>query len=193
VVKETPPRDPVEEAWREAGQALEQGRARDARGQLLQVLKLAPGHAAARQTLITLLIEAGERGEALRLLAEGRALYPTDPWYPRSQAQLHLQAGQPALAAATLKPALTAASSMDDWALYAGIAAKLGQHDEAASALRSALRGNPAQGTWWIGLGVALERQGQKAEALQAFQRALQTRLPLELREFAEAKAAGAP
>lgn len=191
VVKEAPPQNPVEDAWREVGQLLERGQAREARARLADLLKLAPGHAAARQTLITLLIEAGDRAAAMPLLVEGRALYPSDPWYPRSQAQLHLQAGQPALAAASLKPALSGGSAAEDWALYAGIAAKLGQHDEAAHAWRAALRSKPDQGAWWIGLGVALERLGQKAEAAQAYQRALQTRLSPELKEFAEMRAAG--
>jgi MSHA biogenesis protein MshN len=190
MVKEAAPPDPVEEAWREAGQWLAQGRSRDARDRLAQVLKLAPRHDAARQTLITLLIEAGERGEAQRLLAEGRDLHPQEPWYPRALAQLHLQNGRPAQAAASLQSALNASSRAEDWALYAGVAAKLGRHDEAASAWRSALRGQPDQGVWWIGLGVALERLGQRPDALQAYQRAALTQLSPELREFVQGKLA---
>ncbi|MBI5331608.1 MAG: tetratricopeptide repeat protein [Betaproteobacteria bacterium] len=192
VVKEASapaPKDPVEEGWRQAGQSLEQGRKQEAREQLRAVLRAAPAHAAARQALIALLIEAGERAEAMRLLDEGRALHPADPWYPRSLAQLHLQAGNPAQAAATLKPALGKASEAGDWALYAGALTKLAHHEEAAAAWREALRGNPNPGAWWVSLGVALEHSGEKADAVQAYQRALQTRLTPELREFAAGKA----
>jgi MSHA biogenesis protein MshN len=178
----------VEEAWNEAGHWLSQGRNRDARDRLAQVLRLAPQHGAARQALITLLIEAGDRTEALRLLAEGRNHHPLESWYPRSQAQLHLQNGQPELAATSLQSALTPTSSAEDWALYAGITAKLGRHEESASAWRAGLRSQPDQGAWWIGLGVALERIGQRADALQAYQRASQTRLAPELREYVLSK-----
>ncbi len=190
VVKESAPADPLAEAWRTASRDLEQGRARDARHGLAQVLRLSPAHAAARQALIALLLEWGDKAEALCLLEEGRGLHPADPWYPRSQAQLLLQEGLPVRAANALKPALGKDSPAEDWALYASISAKLARHEEAARAWREALRGHPGAGVWWIGLGVALDQLGQKPEAAQAFQQALQGRLPQELREFAAARAA---
>lgn len=193
VVKEVAPpvpKDPVEEAWRQVAQSLEQGRVREAREHLGSLLRLAPGHAVARQTQISLLIEGGERVEAMRLLDAGRALHPADPWYPRSLAQLHLQSGNPAQAAAVLGPGLGKTSEAGDWALYAGALVKLARHAEAAQAWREALRGNPDQGVWWVGLGVALEQVGQRPDAAQAYQRAQQTRLSAELREFAAGKAA---
>jgi MSHA biogenesis protein MshN len=72
--------------------------------------------------------------------------------------------------------------------LYAGTFTKLGKPADAALAYREALQLNPAQGNWWIGLGVALEQIGDKTGAGEAYQRALQTRLSTELRDYAQQK-----
>jgi tetratricopeptide (TPR) repeat protein len=73
-----------------------------------------------------------------------------------------------------------------NWALYASTQAKLGKPAEAALAYREALRLDSNQGNWWIGMAVALEKSNARADAGAAYQRALQTRLSGELREFAE-------
>jgi hypothetical protein len=51
------------------------------------------------------------------------------------------------------------------------------------------LRRDGNQGTWWIGLGVALERSGQKRDAAEAYARATHTRLSDDLKTFATQKA----
>lgn len=188
VVKEFKPSSPqvqAEEAWRQASRLLEQGRNHDARERLEQVLRFDPTHAAARQSLIALALEEDLGVQAETLLREGLALHPGDAWYPRGLAQLHLQRGEFGQAATILKTALSKRADAANWALYAGTLTKLEQASESAQAYREALRLDPAQGNWWIGMAVALERSGAIADAAASYQRALQTRLSVEMRDFA--------
>ena len=52
---------------------------------------------------------------------------------------------------------------------------------------RAAVQLQPANGIWWMGLGIALQGDKREAEAKPAFQRALDSgRLPQELQSFVE-------
>jgi MSHA biogenesis protein MshN len=59
---------------------------------------------------------------------------------------------------------------------------------EAAAAYRRAIALQPDDGRWWVGLGLALEQNGQKLEARQAFAaaRERESSLPPALRKLAE-------
>jgi len=195
VVKEVKPLTPqveAEDIWRQAVRLLEQGRSHDVQARLENVLRLDPTHVGARQSLVALLLDTGATAEsgarAEALLRDGLTLHASDPWYPRSLAQLQLQRGDAVQAAATLKASLEGHPDAASLSLYASTLARLGKPAEAASAYREALRLNPAQGNWWIGFAVALEQSGQKTDAGGAFQRALQTRLNKEMRDFAQQK-----
>ena len=179
----------ADQAWRQATRLIELGRTAAAIDGLEATLRLDPGHGPARQTLIALSLEAGDgaRGEAL--LREGLQLHPNDPWYHRGLGQLHLQRGDSGQAAGILKAGLGKGVDADYWSLYAGVLAKTGRHAEAAQAWREVTRLNPAHGPGWLGLAVSLEHAGQRGDAAAAYQRALQTRLAPELRDFAARKA----
>jgi MSHA biogenesis protein MshN len=195
VVKQNKPLTPqvqAEDAWRQAVRLLEQGREHDARQHLELALQFDPAHLAARQRLVALVLAAPDPPRAERLLREGQALHPNDPWYPRSLAQLRMQQGDFALAAEILKAALAKRPDAANWALYAGTLARLEQPGEAARAYHEALRLDAAQGNWWIGLAVTLEQSNDPAAAAEAYRRALQTRLSDELRDFALQKARAA-
>jgi MSHA biogenesis protein MshN len=192
VVKEIKPPSAqmqAEEAWRQAVQLLEQGRNHDAQARLEFALRLDPGQTAARQKLIALLLEAGNTASAEALLREGMLQHPNDAWYPRSLAQVHLQRGDFVQAGSILKTSLGKHPDATNWALYASTQAKLDKPAESALAYREALRLDPNQGNWWIGMAVALEKSNARTDAGAAYQRALQTRLGGELREFAAQKA----
>ena len=59
---------------------------------------------------------------------------------------------------------------------------------EAAAAYRRAIALQSDDGRWWVGLGLALEQNGQKLEARQAFAaaRERESSLPPALRKVAE-------
>lgn len=192
VVKEVRPLTPQEQAdqaWRQAARLVEQGRGREALAGLETALRLDPSHGAARQTLIALSLEAGDAARGETLLREGMQLHADDAWYNRSLAQIYLQRGDARQSVAILKAGLGKGVDAAYWGLYAGVLGKSGRHEEAAQAYREAARLNPEHGPWWIGLAVSLEQTGQRPDAASAYQRALQTRLSPEVREFAARKA----
>ena len=185
VIKEARPQSNAEQAeslW-------QRNQARSSQGTLEQVLQLDPGHLRARQALVVLALEQARQDVAESLLRDGLSLHPGEFWFPRSLAQLHLQRGQDAEAATYLRRSLGKQAASSDWALYASTLVKLGRHEDAANAYREALRRDGNQGTWWIGLGVALERSGQKRDAAEAYARATHTRLSDDLKTFATQKA----
>jgi MSHA biogenesis protein MshN len=194
VVKDMKPQTPAQQAealWQQAQALGGKGRSQTAQPLLEQALQLDPGHIAARQSLVLLALETGHRPRAETLLQEGMTLHPGQFWFTRSLAQLHIQAGDPDQAARLLKPRLTRQSEAGDWALYAGTLAKLNRPEDTAAAWREALSRDPGQGAWWIGLGLALEQGAHLQEARDAFNRALQTPLSGELRDYASRKAGG--
>jgi len=188
------PHEQADQAWRQAARLIEQGRGRDALEGLEAALRLDPNHGQARQTLIALSLEDSDvahdvaRGESL--LREGLQLHANDAWYNRALSQLYLRRGDLAQATATLKAGLGKGVDAAYWGLYAGVLGKSGHHEEAVRAYREAARLNPGHGPWWIGLAVSLEQTGSRADAAAAYQRALQTKLGAEVREFAVKKAA---
>lgn len=192
VVKEAKPTNPArqaEELWRQSSLLLEQGRPREAQPLLEQALNLDAAHLGARQALAVLALEGGRRPAAEALLREGTRLHPEHFWFSRSLAQSHIQQGDVGQAAQVLMAGLGPQARADDWALYASTLGQLGRPLECAAAYREALKRDAGQGTWWVGLGVALEQADQRTEAANAYARALQTRLSPALSAFAEQKA----
>ena len=191
VVKEARPstsKEQAEDLFRQASRLVEQGRTREAQARLDETLRLDPGHAAARQTQTVLLMEAGESARAEALLKDSLGMQPNNPWYSRTLAQLYLQRGDTTQALAVLKAGLNRGVDAGYWGLYAAILNQLGRVEDTAQAYREATRLDPDHGPWWLGLAVALEQGEHKAEAAEAYRRALQTRLSAEVREFATQK-----
>jgi MSHA biogenesis protein MshN len=183
------PAEQAEAAYAGAVRLIEAGRQRDALARLEEALEYRPGHAAARQTAIALLLEGGQAAAAEAMLREGIVLHPDDAWFRRGLGQMLAGRADYPGALAALKPGLGQGDG-EYFALYAGVLAKAGQPDAAAAAYREALQRVPDQGAWWLGLGIALERAGRRPEALAAYVRAGQAGLAPELREFVRAKQA---
>jgi MSHA biogenesis protein MshN len=61
--------------------------------------------------------------------------------------------------------------------------------EQAAQTYRGTLQAQPRNGVWWLGLGLALESAGDRASALQAYQRAQQSgTLDSEVLHYVESK-----
>ena len=76
-------------------------------------------------------------------------------------------------------------------ATLAALLVRLRQYPDAAGQYEQALRLEPGQGTWWMGLGLSMEAQGKGEEARLAYRRALEVgNLPDKLAEFVRAKLA---
>ena len=153
---------------------------------LEQALKLDPGHDAARQTLVGLLIEAKRGDEAVRHLQAGLALDARQPALAMLLARLQIERGGSGIE--TLTRTLPYAGNNADYhAFLAGALQREQRHREAAEQYQTALRTAPNNAVWWMGLGIALQGDKRNAEALEAFQRARASgTLSAELQAFVE-------
>jgi MSHA biogenesis protein MshN len=180
----------AESEYRRALASLQDGRMTEAVAALEQTLKLDPGHDAARQTLVGLLIEAKRSDEAIRHLQAGLALDARQPALAMLLARLQIERGGSGIE--TLMATLPYAGkdtgrSADYHAFLAGALERGQRHREAAEQYQAALRIAPGNGVWWMGLGMALQADRRNAEAQEAFQRARASgTLGPELQAFVE-------
>jgi MSHA biogenesis protein MshN len=154
--------------------ALEQeGRLEEANEPLRQVLAANPRDLAARQMLVQLAIETGRLDDARALLEVGLQQHPGQPALVSTLARLRADAGDIAGAIALLDGAR--AGARDDPQLHALLGALLLRSErfaEAVDAYVVALRADPTNPSWLIGIAVALEATGRTGDALEAYQRA---------------------
>jgi MSHA biogenesis protein MshN len=176
----------AEGEYRRALASLPDGRMTETVAALEQALRLDPGHDAARQTLVGLLIEAKRPDEAMRHLQAGLALDARQPALAMLLARLQIERGGSGIE--TLTRTLPYAGNHADYhAFLAGALEREQRHREAAEQYQVALRIAPANGVWWMGLGMALQADKRNAEALEAFQRARASgTLSGELQAFVE-------
>lgn len=182
----------AEERYRKAVTLIQKGRENLARPLLEESIRLFPGHVAARQTLATLLSEAGLSLEAEAVLRDGRMASPDNAWFALNLARLLAARGEVEDAVASLQSGIAGRGVNAEYrATLAALLARLQQHAEAAHQYGLALERQPEQGTWWVGLGLAMAAQGKSAEAHAAYRRSLTAgNLPEKLEEFVRAKLA---
>lgn len=151
----------------------QQGRLDDAKAPLLRALAADPLNVEARQMLVRLQVDTGHLDEAQALLAEGHRLMPGQPSFLLALARLQAETGDISGAIKMLQGGLPAAG--DDARYHAMLAALLlraQRHDEAVKHYLVALRSDPANASWLVGVGVALEALGKRADAAEAYRRA---------------------
>ncbi|MGE5452274.1 MAG: tetratricopeptide repeat protein [Acidobacteriota bacterium] len=158
------------EAYRRAIDLAEQGRDGVALDAALQAIKLDAHHMPARRLAIALALDQKQADQAGALIDQGLQLAPQD------SELLFLHARRLALSGAN-DQALNVLQGLDHltgeaWGLKAGLLARTGQYAPAAQAYQQALKTRPDNATWWLGLGVAFNAQGQTAIAKEAFLRA---------------------
>lgn len=190
--RQSTPEEDAETHYRKAIVQVRAGRDAQARPLLEAALQAFPRHIAARQMLATLLSEAGQDREAEAVLKEGRAVAPEEAWFALALGRLQAARGDTAGAAASLLGGQSGRGVDAEYrATLAALLVNLGRHAEAARQYELALELQPGQGTWWMGLGLALEAQGRAGEARAAFRRALAAgNLPDALLSFVRAKSA---
>jgi MSHA biogenesis protein MshN len=175
-----------ENAYRRGLAALQEGRVQEAIASMEQAVFLYPRHESARQTLVGLLLENKRSDEAVRHLQLGLGLDAKQPQVAMLLARLQIEKGGPAVE--TLRRTLPYASGNADYlAFLAGALQRAQNHREAAEQYEAALKLQPQNGVWWMGLGISLQADKRNAEALEAFNRAKSSgNLSQELQAFVE-------
>jgi MSHA biogenesis protein MshN len=161
----------AEDAYRRGLANLQEGRVGEAIAAFEQALQVEPKHDAARQTLVGLLIENKRGDEAIGQLQLGLTLDPRQPALAMLLARLQIERGGSGIDTLT-RTLPYAAGSGDYQALLAGALQRQQRHREAAEQYQAALRAQPGNGVWWMGLGISLQAEQRNAEALDAFQKA---------------------
>lgn len=191
-IKELTPAQRAENDYRRALTLIEQGRSKEAAGNLEQALQLDSRHAAARQTLAALMIDGKRPDEAMRVLSEGLNLDRSQPGLAMMLARLQVDRQDARAAIQTLQASLPHANERADYrAFMAALLQREARHKEAIDHYTTALTKTPNNGVWWMGLGISLQAENRLAEARDAFGRAKSSgMLSAELLAFVEQKLA---
>ena len=143
-VKDLSPQQRAENDYRKAATLIQQGRAAEAIGVLEQALQLDPRHAAARQTLVGILLENQRQGEAVRKLREGLNLDPNQPGLAMILARQLVEQGELQSAVDALRSTLPYALERADYqAFLAALLQRQANHKEAIEHYLAALRKSP--------------------------------------------------
>lgn len=186
-VRELTPQQRAEVEYRKALALVQQGRVTEAIGSLTQVVQLDATHAAARQALIGLLVEARRFGEAEQRLQDGLNLDRAQPEMAMTLARLQVERGDTDAAISTLERTQSNALDRADYqAFMAALLQREGRHREAIDHYRQALR-RTSSAVWQMGLGISLQAENRYPEAREAFSRAKAANaLSPELQAFVE-------
>ncbi len=186
------PQEEAQAAYRRGTEDLRQRRYRSAEADLQEALAADKGHLKARETLVNLLLRSGRVSEAAALLAEGVTVAPGYLPFRTGYARILVGEGDLAEAKAVLlkgdRPKLAADPGF--FALLAAISQRSGDYPGAAAIYRKLINRRPEAGIWWMGLGIALESEGDKTPAVEAYRKALTCDdLNADLRRFVASRA----
>lgn len=186
-IKQTSPQQRAENVYRLAYASLQQGHVSEAEESLRLALKYDPRHAASRQALAVLLVEAKNLGRAEQLLQQGLELLPGNTGFAMTLARLQVERGDAGTALATLQRNPPNGENAEYHGFMAALLQRGERHKEAIEQYLIALHSNPGAGPWLLGLGLSLQADNQPAKAAEVFRRAKSTpTLSPELRAFAE-------
>ncbi|HJV01139.1 MAG TPA: tetratricopeptide repeat protein [Burkholderiaceae bacterium] len=188
VSRDLGPAQLAENRYRRALQDLQEGRNAEAMAELQRAVELAPRHEAARQTLVTLLIENHRADEAIQQLQQALALDSHQPDLAMLLARLQLENGGPALDT-LLRTLPYAGDNAEYQGFVAGVLQRAQRHGEAVEHYQAALKLAPQKGVWWMGLGISLQAEKRLPEARVAYSRAKAARgMTPELLAFVDRK-----
>ena len=193
--KEVTPQQAIDNNYRKAVALIDVGQISQAIDMLQQVLQLDPKHAAARQTLVGLLLDTKHQDDAMRKLQEGIAIDPSQTGMAMILARLQVERGNTRTALETLERSLPYALADADYqAFLAALLQREKRHKEAIDHYAIAIRKMPENGLWWMGYGISLQAENRLPEAKDAFTRAKSSStLSPELRTFVDQKLSQMP
>lgn len=192
-MKQVSPAQLADAEFRKAVALMQQGRIADALAGYQAALRQDPGHDAARQALVALLVEQKRGPEAERVLQDRLNSKPDHTGFTMMLARLQVERGAVAEATATLEKGLPYANAQADYqAFLAALLQRQNRNNEAITHYQIALQLAPNNGIWQMGYGISLQALQRNAEAKTAFQRALDTHtLSPDLQAFVQQKLKG--
>ena len=157
-------------AYQQAIDLAASGHSTPAIARALEALAADPDHIAARELAAVLMMEGKRLADAAALMRDGLARQPQQRHLVMLLARIEAETG----ATQAALDRLSAAPGLDGegHGLRAALLARAERYREAASAYEAAVRLQPDNASWWFGLGVALDADGQAPLARQALQRA---------------------
>jgi MSHA biogenesis protein MshN len=169
---------------------LQQGRVSEAEARFAVAIGLDPAHEQARQALAAMLIEQRRLEEARRLLQEGLRVNPKQQHFAVALARIHIERADYAAALEGLNRGRDDSRPSAEYdAVLGSVLSRMGRDREAVEAYRAALRAAPDKGGTWLGLALSLENLERRAEASDAYRRALASgTLTADVRQYAEQK-----
>lgn len=169
--------------YRKGMSAIKRGSVGEASTALRSALRIEPGHMAARQALLSILVDQKQWNEAQAVGTEGLALDPKQAGWAMFVARLQVERGDMPAAIKTLdEHAQYAESNADYLGFHALLLQKAKRLPEAVQRYRSALALKPGEGRWWYGLGLALDASQRPTEAKEAYAQAqASANLPADL------------
>lgn len=169
----TSSRSRAESEFRRAVNLVNQGRIAEGMDGFRRALEIDPGHEAARQTLVALLLEAKRVDEAAVSLQEGLALNTENTGFAMLLARIMVESNDISTALFVLqRHAAPPDRNPDFHAFAAALYQRLDRHKEAIEQYQAALRLAPSAGIWWLGLGISFQAVERPGDALEAFTRA---------------------
>lgn len=127
-----------------------------------------------RETLAKLMLQQSDIAAVTILVQEGMAVAPEFAGYRKLQARLLLSGGQAQEAMQLLSiqpPPVSIDSEYHDLLATAQLSTM--DFVSAAKSYQALVQQNRSEARWWYGLAAAFDGQGREAEALQAYQQAL--------------------
>jgi len=189
-MKQVSPAQRIDAEFRKAVELMQQGRVSNAMAGYEKVLHLDGGHKAARQALVALLLEAGRKPDAEKVLQDGVKGKPENTEFTMLLARLQVERGALDQASKTLEKSLPYADTQADYqAFFAALLQRQNRHKEAVERYQKVLQLEPGNGVWLMGYGISLQALQRNIDAKQVFQRALDTQtLNAELQAFVQQK-----
>jgi len=180
VVKKAVPLSPEQQSLRDYQKAQDELRKGDTATAMLSLRK-SIGLYPLPQAYVALgglLVNQGNNTEARNILNQGLKALPDNSEIAYLLARLQFDAGLVEQARQSLVSALARGRRNADYlALLAAVSQQLEKYAESTQAYVEALKLKPGQATWWMGLGISLEAQGKKSQAIEAFYKSLSSGL----------------